>query len=243
MNPNFDEARSRLILALDVDSAADALSLVDRTAEHVGCFKVGLQLFVQEGPDFVRELVRRGADVFLDLKLHDIPNTVLSSARRIAELGVRYFTIHCANGPRGVETCVQGLSSYCEDRGLALPTILGVTVLTSMTDADLHAIGVGSGVTREVEILAGGAYIAGLRSFVASAREAPLLKSLFPDVRLVTPGIRPAGAPLQDQARALTPAEAITNGADLLVVGRPILKAEDPRAAALQLREEIASAL
>ncbi len=237
------DARDRLIVALDVDSAAEALAIVKKTAPHVGCYKVGLQLFVQEGPALVRELVSSGRKVFLDLKLHDIPNTVLSASRRVAELGVSLFTVHCLNGRRSLAQCLQGLQEHCARKSIEVPAMVGVTILTSMTDADLHGTGLVLSVEKAVENLVGQSYRAGLRHFVASAREAKLIKQSFPDAYLITPGIRPAGSPAEDQSRAMTPGEAIPAGADALVVGRPILRAPDPAAAARMVVEEIEEAL
>jgi orotidine-5'-phosphate decarboxylase len=242
-SPPPPRTQDRLILALDVDSAAEARAMVDKTSPYVGCYKIGLQLFVQEGPALVRELTDAGRKVFLDLKLHDIPNTVLAAARRIAGLGASLFTVHCLNGQRSIEHCLTGLREFCTHGSLAPPTMVGVTVLTSMTDADLHGTGLVLGVEKAVENLAGQGYRAGLRTFVASAREARLIKQTFPDVFLITPGIRPAGSPVEDQSRAMTPGEAIPAGADALVIGRPILRAADPAAAARMVLEEIEQAL
>jgi orotidine-5'-phosphate decarboxylase len=236
-------ARDRFIVALDVDSADEALALVKRTSPFVGVYKVGLQLFVKEGPDMIRHLVSEGAGVFLDLKLHDIPNTILAAARQIAGLGVHYFTVHCGNGQRALTTCQTGLAEFCEEAGLKPPVMLGVTVLTSLSDADLHGIGMYRETGAQVELLAGQAYQAGLRGFVASAREAGALKGLFPDVFIVTPGIRPAGSGLDDQARVMTPAAAIRAGADALVIGRPVTRAEDPARAAESILSEIEDAM
>jgi len=236
-------ARDRFIVALDVDSAAAAETLVKQTAPSVGVYKIGLQLFVKEGPDLVRRLVEQGVGVFLDLKLHDIPNTILAAARQIAGLGVRYFTVHCSNGQQALTTCQGGLAEFCAEQGLTPPTMLGVTVLTSLSDVDLHGIGMLRDAPSQVELLAGQAYRAGLRGLVASAREAAALRALYPDVFLVTPGIRPAGSGQDDQARIMTPAAAIAAGADALVIGRPVIRAEDPARAAADILSEIEAAL
>ncbi len=238
-----EQARARFIVALDTDSAEEALRLVQQTGPHVGVYKIGLQLFVKEGPELVRRLVGDGHRVFLDLKLHDIPNTVLSAARQIADLNVSFFTVHCLNSRRALATLKEGLGAYCRERNLAEPVILGVTVLTSMSDADLHDIGCQYGTGGEVDLLVGQSYLAGLRAFVASAQEAAAIKKQFPDVFVVTPGIRPAGSATDDQSRVMTPASAITAGADALVIGRPVTRADDPATAAQRIREEIAQAL
>jgi orotidine-5'-phosphate decarboxylase len=243
MTDNPLAARDRFIVALDVDSAEEALDLVKRTSPFVGVYKIGLQLFVKEGTEMVRRVVEEGAGVFLDLKLHDIPNTILAAARQIAGLGVRYFTVHCGNGVRALTTCQTGLVEFCEQEKLTPPVMLGVTVLTSLSDADLHGIGMLRETGAQVELLAGQAYQAGLRGFVASAREAGALKALFPDVFIVTPGIRPAGSGVDDQARVMTPAAAIQAGADALVIGRPVTRAEDPARAAEEILSEIEEAM
>lgn len=243
MTATTEDPRQRLILALDVDDRAQARDMVRHTVASVGIYKVGLQLFVAEGPDLVRELVAEGARVFLDLKLHDIPNTVAGAARQAARLGAAMFTVHCANGARGLAEALGGLREFCARERLAEPLMLGVTVLTSMSDADLHGIGAGGGTERQVEILAGMAYRAGLRGFVASPLEAAALRQSYADAFIVTPGIRPAGADAGDQARITTPRDAIAAGASAIVVGRPILRASDPGAAAAAILAEIRQAL
>lgn len=239
----FTDARHRLIVAMDVDTEAEALALVEKTKEYTGYYKVGLQLYIQLGPDFVRRLKGMGAGIFLDLKLHDIPNTILSAAKGIAGLGVDMFTVHCLNGQRGLAACKSGLAEFCASQGLAEPLMLGVTVLTSMDGTDLQGVGIPFDPAREVDVLAGAAYAAGLRGFIASAREVSRLKQQFKDVVVITPGIRPAGAEAGDQSRVMTPASAIQAGADALVVGRPVTAAADPALAARLLMEEIQQAL
>lgn len=232
--------RHRLIVALDVDTAAEARRVASALGPLVGCFKVGLQLFVAEGPQLVRDLVSDGVEVFLDLKLHDIPNTVASAARNVAALGVSMFTVHCANGRRALAHCASDLDDYCAGRGIRRPRVLGVTVLTSLSDEDVAGLGMKGTASEMVDHLVGEASSAGLTSFVASPLEAARIKKRFPGSFLVTPGIRPSGAPAGDQSRAATPAEAIAAGADALVVGRPILKAAHPPDAARLVLEEIA---
>ena len=239
----FEKARSKLIVALDVDSKKEALELIKKTSTHVGFYKIGLQLFTREGPQLVKELTDEEIKIFLDLKLHDIPNTVASTARMIATLGVSMFTVHCFNGPTCLEICKRELSDFCKKNSLVEPTILGVTVLTSMTDSQLQAVGVLNNAEREVEQLSSAAYRAGIRGFVSSPREISLLKNSFRDIFLVTPGVRPRGTDSDDQKRIATPSEAVLWGADAIVVGRPITRAEDPSRAAKNIVEEIASIL
>ncbi len=236
------DIRRRLIVALDVDSADRAMTLVEQTRDSVGCFKIGLQLFIQEGPAIVARVKEAGADVFLDLKLHDIPNTISAAARSVADLGAALFTVHCANGGRGLSACVRSLAEHCGERGIPVPRMLGVTILTSLSEADVHGLGFSRDVRGQVDLLAEGAYQAGLRGLVASPLEAFELKKKFPDVYLVTPGIRPAGADSGDQSRVTTPSDAIQAGADALVVGRPITGAAEPAQAAARILAEMVEA-
>jgi len=240
---DINSARKRLIVALDVDNRKEAMALVDKTESSVGVYKIGLQLFIKEGQEMVKELVDNGLGVFLDLKLHDIPNTIVAAAKQVARMGVSYFTVHCSNGCRALEACCRALDEFCEQKDLLKPTMLGVTVLTSMSDADLHGTGIISSTKSQVELLTGQAYMAGVRAFVASAREAVNLKKIFPDVFVVTPGIRPGGATKDDQSRVMTPYDAIKAGADALVVGRPITRADDPACAAAEILDEIFQAV
>jgi orotidine-5'-phosphate decarboxylase len=239
-----ETARGKCIVALDVDTADEARELVRLTSPFVGVYKVGLQLYMKEGSPLVEWLVDQGVQVFLDLKLHDIPNTILAAARQIARLKVAYFTVHCANGERALTHCRHGLDQFCAEENLTRPTMLGVTVLTSMSETDLRGIGVtGNDVASQVGTLAEQAYAAGLRAFIASAREAADLKRAFPGVMVITPGIRPAGSSVGDQARVMTPAQAIRSGADALVIGRPVTRASNPSDAARNILSEIRAAL
>ena len=242
MSLDFSDPRRRLIVALDVDSPAEALRLAGLVKPFAGFLKIGLQLFSAAGPDLVRQLAGQGHGIFLDLKYHDIPNTVLSAAKAAAGMGVSMFTVHCLNGSRALANCLQGLDDHCRNHGLQAPEMVGVTVLTSLLPSDLGGCGIIGNPAREAEILAGGAYRSGLRTFVASPREAGLLKDSFPGIAVITPGIRPAGAIHDDQARVDTPAGAIRAGADALVVGRPIVQAADPAEAARQVLDEIGMA-
>ena len=233
------EARSRLIVALDVPDRTAALAAVERLAGHVGIFKLGLQIFTREGPALVREIAHRGGRVFLDLKLHDIPNTVAGAVRSACSLGVEMLTVHASGGRKMLEAAHEAA------RDAPAPTLLlAVTALTSIAPEDAHSIGIQGSLASWAERLADLAFGAGLRGLVTSAHELPYLRGKFGDTMcFVIPGIRPSGAAVQDHARTATPADAIRAGASYLVVGRPILEASDPAFAADQVVREIATAL
>jgi orotidine-5'-phosphate decarboxylase len=232
------DPRDRLIVALDVSSAAAARKVVAAVGESASTYKVGLQLYTAEGPQLVRDLMRSGRRVFLDLKYHDIPNTVASAVREAALLGVSMLTVHAAGGSKMLRAAADAA------RGAnAQAIVLAVTVLTSMDDQELHSVGVPLGMQEQVLRLAGLALNAGCSGIVSSAREAPALRRSFgAEFALVTPGIRPAGGDVQDQARVVTPAEAIAAGASHIVVGRPITGAPDPAAAAATILEQLGPA-
>jgi orotidine-5'-phosphate decarboxylase len=239
MNNSMNDSRSKLIVALDVPDRSAALSAVERLSGHVGLFKIGLELFTSEGPRLVEEIRDRGEKIFLDLKLHDIPNTVKGAIRSVCTLGVQMLTVHASGGPKMLEAACQEAQSSS-----APPLILAVTALTSLSDTDVQNLGVPATAEQWVERLAGIACDAGIRGVVASAKELPMLHAKFQDrLQFVIPGIRPAGAALQDQSRAVTPGEAILAGASYIVVGRPILQAPDPAAAADAIVAEISQAL
>jgi orotidine-5'-phosphate decarboxylase len=231
--------RDRLVFPLDFPTLAEARAGAECVAPSVGVLKVGLELFVREGPAAV-ELGRTfGRDVFLDLKLHDIPETVERAVAGAAALGARYLTVHAAGGP-----AMLGRAVAAAARAASPLTILAVTVLTSLDTPDLAAQGVDGTARDQVVRLARLAWDAGVRGFVASPAEARSLReALGPAALLVTPGIRPAGSGAGDQKRVATPGQAIADGADLLVVGRPVRDAPDPRAAAEAVVAEIARAL
>jgi len=232
------DSRSRLIVALDVPDRAAALEAVDRLSGRVGFFKLGLEIFTREGPRLVEEIKGRGEKIFLDLKFHDIPNTVRGAVRSACQLGVQMLTVHASGGPAMLAAAYEEAQASASK-----PLVLAVTALTSLSQNDVHDLGVNGPVEQWVETLAGLAYGAGIRGLVASTRELPMLRKKFPgDMKLVIPGIRPAGAALQDQSRAATPAEAIRAGADFIVVGRPILQAPDPAKAADAIAAEIEQA-
>ena len=224
--------RERLIVALDVPNAQAARELVSRIGDAAGVYKIGLQLFTAEGPGLVRELVNSGRKVFLDLKLHDIPNTVSHAVKSAVGFGVSMLTVHASGGTDVLRAAVEAA-----DQRLA---ILAVTVLTSFDDEDLREIGVPDPLADQVLHLASLAQSAGCAGVVTSPRETALVrKSLGQGLVIVNPGIRPAGAGKDDQERTATPAQAILAGATHIVVGRPITQAEDPARAAGNIVQEM----
>jgi orotidine-5'-phosphate decarboxylase len=234
-------ARARLIVALDLSSADRAAQMAERLRGRVGLFKIGSELFGAEGPVLARYLTARGEGVFLDLKFHDIPNTVRGAAREASQLGVRMFNVHASGGLRMMQAAREGaLEARDGKSGKTRPMILAVTVLTSLTGEDLHEIGIAGSPEEVVVRWARLAQSAGLDGVVASAQEAAVVRQACgPRFVIVTPGIRPAASIPNDQARISTPEEAIRAGADYLVVGRPITAAEEPEAAAEAIVAEI----
>ena len=229
------DPRQRLIVALDVSSAAAAQKIVAAVGDSAFCYKVGMQLYTAEGPQVVRNLVASGRRVFLDLKYHDIPNTVAAAVREAASLGVRMLTIHASGGGKMIRSAVEAARS-------ANPAlmVLGVTVLTSLNDNDLDKLGIHGRVQDQVLRLAALALADGCHGVVTSAREASALRrELEGDFAIVTPGVRPAGTEPGDQTRVATPAEAIAAGATHIVVGRPITAAADPAAEARAILSQI----
>ena len=227
-------ARERLIVALDLPSVAEADALAERLAGHVGLFKVGSQLFSAGGIEVVRRLVARGERVFLDLKYHDIPNTVAGAVAAAGGLGVSLVDVHALGGSAMIAAAVKAKA----DPGLRL---LAITILTSHDAATLAELGLAGPVPAAVVRLARMAQQAGADGVVASPHEVTLIREACgAQFLIVTPGIRPLGASLGDQARAATPATAIAAGSDYIVVGRPILEASDPAAAADAITAEIA---
>jgi orotidine-5'-phosphate decarboxylase len=227
--------RERLIVALDVPSAGEAQKLVSRIGGSAGVYKVGLQLFISEGPSIVRDLVSSGRQVFLDLKLHDIPTTVALAVKSAAELGVHMLTVHASGGAAMLRAATEAAAGRVN--------ILAVTVLTSLSDEDMQEIGISGQVSNQVLRMAALAKSAGCQGIVTSPREALMVrKSLGEGFAMVTPGVRPAGAETNDQQRTATPGEAISNGASHIVVGRPITHAPDPAKAATAIIQEMEQA-
>jgi orotidine-5'-phosphate decarboxylase len=229
-----------LIVALDFASEKRALELVKTLEGLPASFKVGLQLFTAAGPSIVRQIQNLGAEVFLDLKFYDIPNTVSQAALEAARLGARMMTFHALGGDAMLRTARETLEAASAKEGWNVPTMLGVTVLTSMDQAALASVGIDRPIQSMVCHLAGIVQAAGLHGIVCSPHEvASLRNSGFSRLAFVTPGIRPQQARQDDQARAATARYAISGGADHLVVGRPITQAENPRHVAEQLIQEI----
>ena len=229
----------RIITALDAPGPEEAAGLVRRLPVDNRRVKVGKELFTRAGPDMVRSLRDQGREVFLDLKFHDIPNTVAGACRGAAELGAWMVNVHASGGPRMLGAAREALEGYSPR-----PLLIAVTVLTSMDADDLRAVGVAESPEDQVLRLARLARAAGLDGVVASPREVALLRrELGPDFLLVTPGIRPSGTGEDDQRRAATPGQAIADGADYLVVGRPVTRADDPEAAWAGIRDEVGAAL
>jgi orotidine-5'-phosphate decarboxylase len=232
-------ARDRLIVALDVPDSKSAMRLVAELEGTCSWFKVGLELFVAAGPAVLEPIVARGHNVFLDLKLHDIPNTVAGAVRSAAGLGVRMLTVHAGGGPAMLAAAKAALAGVSNP-----PELLAVTVLTSMDAAQLESVGVNRAPAGQVEQLAKMGLEAGIRGFVCSPQEVASVRALTgPAGVLVIPGIRPAGAAIGDQKRVAGPAEALRLGASYLVVGRPITQAANPAEAAAAILEEMAEAL
>lgn len=218
---------AKVVVALDFANQADALAFVDKVAPSECRLKVGKEMFTHFGPDFVKQLIDRGFDVFLDLKFHDIPNTVAKAVTAAAELGVWMVNVHASGGLKMMQKAKEALEPY----GDKAPLLIAVTVLTSMGAEDLLDLGITKSPAEQVLSLAQLTQKAGLDGVVCSAWEAESLKQeLGSDFQLITPGIRPAGASTDDQKRIMTPEEAMEVGVDYLVIGRPITKAGDPLA-------------
>lgn len=234
--------RNPIIAALDVPTAEHALKLAQQLAPAVGAFKIGGELFTSAGPDIVRKIRSTGASVFLDLKFHDIPNTVAKAVASAVRLDVQMLTIHTSGGLEMMRAAEESAQQTAKQAGLNVPLVLGVTVLTSASSDTLAEVGCATNVGRQVERLATLAVKAGLRGLVCSPLEiADLRQFLPPAMQLVTPGIRSGAGilPADDQKRTLSPREAMDAGANWLVIGRPIYAAENPRAAAEKILESL----
>jgi orotidine-5'-phosphate decarboxylase len=227
------EVRHRLAIALDTRDLGAALSTAQAVQPHIGIAKVGLQLFSAAGHEAVRAVQDIGMDVFLDVKLHDIPNTVYGASTVLGSLGVQYLTVHAAGGQAMLEAAVKGLAEGASAAGLPAPTVLAVTVLTSAPDASPALLN---------ERLAD-AVAANCGGVVCAATDLPIIRSAAPDILTVVPGIRPTGTPVHDQHRIATPAEAIRNGASILVIGRAVTAADSKARAAEAIAAEVAQAV
>lgn len=238
-------AKDKLIVALDVDQADRALELFDALRDSVGMFKIGMQLFTAAGPEVVRKIVSGGGHVFLDLKYHDIPNTVAMAGIEAARLGVSIFNVHAAGGSEMMKRTAEAVAETSQRENLNRPKVIGVTVLTSVDQQTLRQLGIGEEAASVVSRLASLARESGLDGVVASGQEIRTIRAtvLSPDFLIVTPGMRSAGATSDDQRRTMSAGDAVRAGADHLVVGRPILAAPDPTDAARRIVDEIAAAM
>jgi orotidine-5'-phosphate decarboxylase len=243
-DPSLTPYKLKLMLALDVDSREKAEEWVHRLKAHVGFFKVGLQLFTKEGPELVRSIRARGGKIFLDVKYHDIPNTVAKACESATALGVDFVNVHALGGKAMMKAAAESLDATATRMRLPRPRLLAVTVLTSHDARALkEEVGLRSKPESEVVRLARSAKAAGCDGVVCSPQEVALVrKACGPDFVIVTPGVRPAGAPLHDQKRTLTAGQALAAGSDYLVVGRPITEAPDPVEAVLALAEDMKAA-
>jgi orotidine-5'-phosphate decarboxylase len=235
--------QNKLIVALDVETAAEARRLVRMLRGVAGMFKIGMQLFTAAGPDLVREVVGSGERVFLDLKYHDIPNTVAAAGVEATRLGVSMFNVHATGGAEMMRRTADAVLECADSEGLAKPLMLGVTILTSANAATLADVGFSADPADLVPGLARLADLSGMDGVVASAREVGIVRSavMRSDFVVVTPGVRPTGSDSFDQKRVMSPREAVNAGADYIVVGRPILDAPDPARAAQAILAELES--
>ncbi|MCX9094768.1 orotidine-5'-phosphate decarboxylase [Providencia rettgeri] len=231
-----NHTHSPIIVALDYEDANEALAFVDRIAPRDCRLKVGKEMFTFNGPQFVKSLHERGFDIFLDLKFHDIPNTVARAVAAAAEMGVWMVNVHAGGGARMMEAARQSLEPY----GKEAPLLTAVTVLTSMDESDLSGVGINVSPAVHAERLALLTKQSGLDGVVCSAHEAQRLKQLCgADFKLVTPGIRPTGSDVGDQRRIMTPQDAVKAGVDYMVIGRPITRSENPTVTLQQINQSI----
>lgn len=229
-----------LIVALDFDNESDAKNVVEKAGEHIGYYKVGLELFVSSGPAIIDWLKSRGKKVFLDLKFHDIPNTASRAVLSAAGYGVDMVNIHVQGGVDMMKMCVDSLNDLCVSKNIERPLLIGVTLLTSLDDNHLKEYDIMSSSEDYVLKMAVLAKSSGLDGVVSSAKETKIIKdSLGKDFITVTPGIRPLGADVTDQKRVVTPKDALLLGSDYIVVGRPITKAKDIEKASIEILREI----
>jgi orotidine-5'-phosphate decarboxylase len=229
-------ADPKIVVALDFDELIKANNFIDKIDPQLCRLKVGKEMFTHFGPDFVKHLVAKKFDVFLDLKFHDIPNTVAKACQAAADLGVWMVNVHASGGPKMMEFAKAGLEKF----GANQPILIAVTVLTSMDQQQLNAIGVDASLEQQVLKLAKLTYDAGLDGVVCSAQESSMLKSTIgPDFKLVTPGIRPEGSVVGDQVRVMTPKQAMQAGSDYLVIGRPITQSADPLQRLIEINKSL----
>ncbi len=239
MDKNIQDIKRRIIIALDVKNHQEARKVLQSLPE-AKIFKVGLELFTAEGPSVLNLVRSYGKEVFLDLKLHDIPNTVAGAVKSAVRHGVSMLTLHASGGLEMMKRAVEAAKESAEKEDQPLPLLLGVTVLTSLKDSELSEIGFGSDSKSQVLRLAKLAFEAGIEGLVCSPQEIEALRAeLGSKIKIITPGIRPAGAEAQDQKRIMTPGEAIQKGADFLVIGRPITQAALPGQAFAKVLEEL----
>lgn len=236
-----ESAKDKIIVALDVETAADARSIVTELSGSVGAFKIGLQLFTAEGPSLVRQLAEAGSRIFLDLKFHDIPNTVARASVEAARLGVWMFNVHAAGGSEMMARTTEEVAIACERESIQRPKIIAVTVLTSADASTLAEVGIGGETESQVLRLAQLTAKCGLDGVVASPLEISPVRNAVDseDFLIVTPGIRPISAALDDQKRVMTPGRAIAAGASYIVIGRPITGAADRSRAVEEILAEI----
>ena len=230
--------KSKIFVALDVENKEKALEIVGDLKGLGACFKIGKQLFTSTGPELVREIVGMGEDVFLDLKYHDIPNTVAKAGAAAADLGVKIFNVHASGGRKMMEAVREEMNKLTNP-----PLVLAVTILTSLGEEDIREVGFDRTIPEQIARLAKLAKDSGMDGVVASPLEIELIRDVCgKDFKILTPGIRPAFAAVNDQKRIATPAEALRKGADYLVIGRPITAAENRREAFLKILEECRNA-
>jgi orotidine-5'-phosphate decarboxylase len=236
--------KEKLIVALDVETHGAALELFTALKDYAGMFKIGSQLFTAAGPQVVREIVKAGGRVFLDLKFHDIPNTVARAGVEAVRLGVSIFNVHASGGSEMMRRTVSQVHEASQRENLSRPSIIAVTALTSADAAALNEVGFSSTVDQQVERLARLAASSGMDGVVASPHEVRLVRAAVEreDFLVVTPGVRPGGTEAHDQKRIMTPSDAVSAGADYLVIGRAILQARDPARAAQKILDEMEAA-
>ncbi len=234
---------SKIIAALDVSTKKEAERLIDILSGNLWGFKIGHQLFTAGGKDIVDYVVKKESNVFLDLKYHDIPNTVASACMEAAKFGVSMINLHGSGGSEMIKSACEKTRNFCEKEGLSTPLIVGVTVLTSLSEENLRELGINDSVKEHVARLAKLCKKSGMDGVVCSPKEITLIKeSCGKDFITVTPGIRPTGSAVNDQKRVTTPSDAVKMGTDYMVIGRPITKAENPLSAITEINEQIKEA-